>query len=808
MSDKKIISRNEFLKYAGIITGGVGLSTSLLSQVFALSDKAVKTLERGQGLESWVNTTCRLCPGGCGLSVRRIDGIPISLKGNPVSAINRGGLCPAAHANLELLYHPDRFTDPLTRPEGRLRKTLNATTWDDPISSLASQIQQLTTSGRGHSIAIINGDNSPLMKHFWKEFAHKIETPNYFEENESGLTDNSSYATQGIRQLPMLDLINSEYVISLGSNFLEEDGSPVHFNQVMGVFKDVENITRNKLIYVGPRANITATSAHKWIPIYPDTWGALALGIAHILIEENAIDTGFLKSNSNGYFDETDASGEKRIRFETQVRTIFHPKYVEEITGVPVKEIRYLAELLSTHQRSVVLCGREALQTPRGDLHQWAVHCLNFISGNIQSPGGWYFRKPEQSSVGKSDYPLNDGMANLFKTDGDHPLEAPSVDMFAKRVEGYAPYKTELLIISKANPCYHGENRAKWRATLKHIPRVVYLGDLPNETSKYADIVLPTHSDFETWDLVENFPGIPFDAVTIQKPVIKPMYNTLSGLEILNRISAKVGISLESDYTTEKPQEYVRSRMKAIYAEKKGAPFENIPQSEWEATYKNHNNLSHGYLEKQFLKTMEANGGWWDPASPKRLPMKDVIKTESGKFEMLPDVLMRFEGYAGDPSQLLKNLLAEKKYPSSLIQYETSDRDEFPLTLISSFPMTNPFGRTVYSPTMLETIGIRNEIYWESWVEIHPETAQRWGVRNGDAIQLVSHVGKEIRVKARVKPIIHPNVVFVPLGLGRNDVGRYGTQVGTDPRELMVPQPEISTGRTIVSGTPVRITLL
>ncbi|NQU68877.1 MAG: molybdopterin-dependent oxidoreductase [Candidatus Marinimicrobia bacterium] len=808
MSKKRLLTRTEFLKYAGIITGGIGLSASMMSQVFGLSNKTIQKLKQGPGLESWANTTCRLCPGGCGLTVRRIDGIPISLKGNSLSPINRGGVCPAAHANLELLFHPDRYTEPLTRPEGRLRKTLNPTSWEETFPSVAKNVRELTSTGQGHKIAIINGDNSPLMKHVWQEFANQIGTPNFYQENDLGLTDNSCYATQGIRRLPMLDLINSECIISLGSNFLEEDGSPVHFNQVYSEFKDVENVTRNKLIYVGPRANITATSAHKWIPIYPDTWGALALGIAHILIEENAIDTGYLKKYANGYFDETDKDGNKRIRFETQVRTIFHPKYVEEITGIPEKEIRYLAELLATRRHSVVLCGREALQSPRGDLHQWAVHCLNFITGNLQNPGGWYFKSDDPYPVAKPVSDNENPIANLFKSDGGHPLEAPSIDMFAKRVEGYAPYNIELLIINKANPCFHGENRVKWRATLKHIPRVIYLGDLPNETSKYADVIFPTHSDFESWDLVENIPGLPMDSLSVQKPVISPMYGTRSGYEVVKEIASQAGISTQQIFSAKMPEDLVRTRMKQIHAQKRGAPFESLSQKEWKSAYKNHKSLKGGYTETQFLKTTSDNGGWWDPAIQVQHKLDDVIKTPSGKFEMLPETLTYFEGYSGDESQILKNLLAAKKYPSGLIQYETSGRDEFPLTLISGYPITNPFGRTVYSPTMLETIGIRNEIYWESWAEIHPATARKFGLKNGDTIQLVSHVGKEIHVKARVKPIIHPDVVFVPLGLGRIDVGRYGTGIGSDPRELMVPQPEVSTGLAIVSGTPIRITLL
>jgi|GEM_PF-1727083 menaquinone reductase, molybdopterin-binding-like subunit len=808
MFKKRLLTRTEFLKYAGIITGGVGLSATLMSQVFGLSSKTIQKLKQGPGIEGWVNTTCRLCPGGCGLSVRTIDGIPISLKGNPLSPINRGGICPAAHANLELLYHPDRFTEPLKRPEGRLRKTLDSIAWDEVVPSVAKNIRDLTSTGQGHKIAIINGDNSLLMKNAWQELANKIGTPNFYQENDSGITDTSSYATQGIHQIPMLDLINSECIISLGSNFLEENGAPAHFNQVHGVFKDVDNYTRNKLIYVGPRANITATSAHKWIPIYPDTWGALALGIAHILIEENAIDISYLKKYSNGYFDETTDDGEKHFRFETQVRTIFHPRQVEEITGVPEKDIRYLAELLATRQHCAVLCGREALQSPRGDLHQWAVHSLNFITGNIQNPGGLYFRSTDQMMNSLKSSKNNSSVANLFKSDGGDPFEVPSIDMFAKRIEGYAPYKIELLIINKANPCYHGENRVKWRASLKHIPKVVYLGDLPNETSKYADVILPSHSDFESWDLVEKIPGIPLDSVSIQKPVISPMYNTRQAIEILKEIESQAGIYDPQKQSNKSSKDLVQTRLKNIHTEKRGAPFEMLTQEKWKSIYKNHTPIKGGHTEKQFLERTTDNGGWWDPALPIKGKLSDVIKTPSGKFELLPEILTHIEGYSGDESQILKNLLGDRKYPSSQIQYETSGRDEFPLILISGYPISNPFGRTVYSPTMLETIGIRNEIYWESWAEIHPATAKEFGLKNGDTIQLVSQVGKEIQVRARVKPIIHPDVVFVPLGLGRIDVGRYGSEIGSDPRELMVPQPEVSTGRVIVSGTPVRITLL
>jgi anaerobic selenocysteine-containing dehydrogenase len=806
MSDKQILTRREFLKLTGIITGGMALSSPLFSQAYALSEKVLQTLKHGPRKESWRVTACRLCPDGCSLLVRRIDGIPISLKGNPHSPINRGGLCPAAYANLEILYHPDRYTEPLARPEGLLRKKLATVPWDEAVASVTKSINDLINRKQAYRIAVINGDDTPLMQAIWENFARALGTPNFYQEDHCGLNDNSTLLTQGYREIPRLDLINSECIISLGANFLETDGAPVHFHQVINHFKDLERITRNKLIYVGPRANITATSAHRWIPIYPDTWGTLALGIAHILIAENAVDQDFLARYANGYRDWVDEQGRKHPGFETQVLSEFHPRKVEEITGVAEKDIYELAELLMTRENSVVLCGSEALQTPRGDLHQWAVHCLNFLAGNIQHPGGWYFTGKRNRLSPRLPYRGKE-VQNLFFTDEGHPLEKPSLDIFAKRMEGYSPYKIELLIINQANPAYFGENRAKWKATLKHIPRVVYIGDLPNETSAYADVILPAHSPFETWDLVEDVPTLPFASATLQREVIEPMYNTRPSYEILRSIVNGVDGIPTSFVQESRVKDLVRNRLQQIHAEKRGTLFGQHTDEEWKDTYIHHRSFRLGSSQKKFLKSVLKTGGWWDPAQPVSRSLPEVLATDSGKFELLHPVLTRMAYSPVEESQLLKSLLGSRSYPPALIRYAPTGEEGFPLILFSGFPNTNPYGRTVYSPSLLETVGNLREMYWECWVEIHPKTAHQYGVRDGELIQLDSQVGV-LQVRARVRPFIQPGVLYVPLGLGRENVGRFGSGVGQDARQLMVPQPDVNTGNMILSGTPVRITRL
>jgi anaerobic selenocysteine-containing dehydrogenase len=806
MSSKQVLSRREFLKITGLATGGAALAAGTFSQLFALSDKTLEVLRQGPGKVTWRNTVCRLCPGGCSLRIRRIDGVPVSLTGNPLSPINRGGTCPAAYANLEILFHPDRLTVPMARPEGPIRKELNPVSWEEILTSITRDIIALQERNQPHSIAIINGDDTPLMQELWQNVANWLGTPNFYNEEHRGENPNSTFMTQGFAEAPKLDIINADYILSLGADFLEE-GAPVHFNQVLSQFKDLQNVTRNKLIYVGPRANITATSSHRWVPINPDTWGTFALGIAHILIDENTLDLDYFRKNSHGFTTWTDSKGQEHLGFENIVRSEFHPKRVEEITGVAEKDLREIAEGLKSRARPVVLCGQEALQSPRGLLHLWATHCLNFLIGAIQREGGWYFTGTAHQKVLYSLPYQGQAVQNLFHTDKHPPLEKPSLDIFAERVEGYAPYPIELLIINKANPVFHGENRTKWKTLLKHIPRVVYIGDLPNETSAHADVILPCHSAFESWDLVEHIPGVPAAAAVLQRPVIKPMYETRSSYDILKTILSGIEGFDENILPAKDAKSLVKKRLQKIYRPRQGQVFEEQDRETWKEVYQSHRRLKLELTEKQFLKALLKNGGWWDPAAVVKKSLPGVIKTKHGWFEFLDPLLMTQDDVTGDYNQLLKRLLAERKYPKSMERYTAAEELGYPLTLISGFPITNPGGKTVYAPTLMETMGILREIFWESWAEIHPETAHKYGVADGQIIQLDSPVGV-IKVRARVRPIVHPDAVFIPMGVGRENVGRFSSGMGSDPRELMVPQPEINTGNTVLSGTPVRITLL
>ncbi len=97
-------------------------------------------------------------------------------------------------------------------------------------------------------------------------------------------------------------------------------------------------------------------------------------------------------------------------------------------------------------------------------------------------------------------------------------------------------------------------------------------------------------------------------------------------------------------------------------------------------------------------------------------------------------------------------------------------------------------GRFANRPLLLELPDPVTKITWHSWVELHPETAQRLDVREGEILQLTSPQGT-IEVPVYVYPGIHPEVLGVPLGWGHTGYGQFATGRGVNPLDLLDAKP-------------------
>src|SRR3984957_348688 len=127
------------------------------------------------GLSTWKPSICTMCPAGCGLLVRVMQGeaevvrkgqlgilkmgLAKKLEGNPAHPVNQGRLCPRGQAGLQVTYHPDRIKTPLARTGQRGSGQFKEITWDEALKQLATQLSALQGNQEESGLAFIT---SPL----------------------------------------------------------------------------------------------------------------------------------------------------------------------------------------------------------------------------------------------------------------------------------------------------------------------------------------------------------------------------------------------------------------------------------------------------------------------------------------------------------------------------------------------------------------------------------------------------------------------------------------------------------------------
>ena len=91
--------------------------------------------------------------------------------------------------------------------------------------------------------------------------------------------------------------------------------------------------------------------------------------------------------------------------------------------------------------------------------------------------------------------------------------------------------------------------------------------------------------------------------------------------------------------------------------------------------------------------------------------------------------------------------------------------EEFPLVLTTSELLTNRDGRGATQPSLLEVIGVQVSRYWQTWVEVNPDSGRQYGLVDREPAWVESTNGS-IRAQVRFYEGIHPSVVHIPRGLG------------------------------------------
>jgi anaerobic selenocysteine-containing dehydrogenase len=210
----------------------------------------------------------------------------------------------------------------------------------------------------------------------------------------------------------------------------------------------------------------------------------------------------------------------------------YSPAEVEKQTGVGAAVVERLAQEFSEHRPAVAIIGGAPLAHTNGLFNAVAVNTLNRTAGAVDQPGGLAF-VPQSA--------------------------AASTRALSELLQGAAP---KVLFIDDVNPVY--ASPPSWNVTdqLKRVPFIVSFGSFIDETSALADLILPDHSFLESWVASTPESGSLKAAPAKAGPVMRPLYDTRSTMDVLLDISrrlAKPLASMPESYEAYLNQEPARS---------------------------------------------------------------------------------------------------------------------------------------------------------------------------------------------------------------------------------------------------------
>jgi thiosulfate reductase/polysulfide reductase chain A len=456
-----------------------------------------------------------------------------------------------------------------------------------------------------------------------------------------------------------------------------------------------------KLIVIDPKNTHLAQNADLWIQVRPGSDLALALGIINVIVNEELFDEAFVNKWTIGF---------NELRSHIQA---YPPEKVEEITWVNAQTIREIARLYSANIPACIICGNALEQNVNSFQAARAISILTAITGNLGVPGGeqqWSSPpvikrfSPELTLLDKIPKDKRQRKAGKdLKLLPTFPYVPPQ--SIVKAILDEDPYPIRAVYIQGCNPLLTYSNAQKTYSAFKKLDFLAVAEMFMTPTASLADIVLPVATYLEFDSIVEP-PRYPI--VQIHQKVAD-ISECWSDYRIINELAKKFGLQ---EYFGEDEEQFLDTILKPA-----GLTFREFRKV----------GAISGF--KQFRR-YEVDGF----ETPSRKVELYSSRLKEWGFDPLPTYYELPETPYSDPE-------LTKRYPLIFTSWKTA-------------PFRHSGGKQITT--------LRGR-YPEPIIYIHPETANKLAIKEGDWAYVETKRGK-IKQKVALSTGIHPRVVGVDYG--------------------------------------------
>ena len=650
-----------------------------------------------------VRTVCQGCHPECGVLVQVENGKVTKIKGDPKHPFSRGAICKKGREYYKFTYHPDRVKYPLKRAGNKGEGKWETISWEQALTEIATKVTEIRGRYGPFSNGVMHGTGPKASAPASHLLANALGTPNVVSVDlhicmvPAKVGEIFTYG-ESITMEQGPDYLASKCILVCGANPLVS-----HLPRGIDIL-EAKQKHQAKLIVIDPRLTTLASKADLWLQVRPGTDGALILAFINVIIAERLYDKKFVDEWCHG-FDPLASWIQE-----------YTPEKAEAITWIPAKKIRAAARMYATtrpaslHQRVAVNQNISSTQTSR------ALAVLIAITGNLDVPGGNLFLTPmkgfipespykidqeiEEKRIGSLEYPLISGPEAPWKfVHGGLAIEAMLTDK---------PYPFKSLFCFGGNPVMVMPDTKKVWEALKKLELFVILDFFITPTAELADYILPA----ATWLERDELCHIPYtNLIAARQKAIEPLCDCRDDTTIVLQLVQKIP-----------------------WADKKFMPWNSSDE-------RNHYRVRGMGMTFDELKEM----GYLSVAPQYKKYEQEGFRTPTRKVELYSTIFKKhgydpLPTYTEPPHSPLSSPELMKEYPFILI------------TGARYMEYYHSQGRHIPS--------LRKHMP-DPEIELHPDTAKKENLDNGDWVWVETPQvkGERVRFKVKLTAGIDPRVV-------------------------------------------------
>ncbi len=733
--------RRRFIKKMAVLSAMTAAATIFPGILFA------EEQERGlpkRGNLDWKKAPCRFCGVGCGVLIGVENGKAVAVKGDPKSPVNKGLCCVKGYHSVLSMYGKDRLTQPLIKKNGKYIKTSMKEALD-----LIAEKMETTIKDHGKDAVSIYGSGQWTIPDGYvasKLFKGCIGTNNV--EANARLCMASAvtgFLTSFGADEPMgcyEDIDHADVFVLWGNNMAEMH--PVLFSRLLD-----QRLKRGaKIIDFATRTTRTSMAADKAILFNPQADLAVANAICYEIIKKGWVNKSFVENHCNFSKGTTDMGyglednykfkdKPTKISFEEYKQFLkdYTPEKVAQISGVSVKDIKYMAAYYGDPNKKIMSLWCMGMnQHTRGTWMNNLVYNIHLLTGKIATPGNSPFSLTGQPSacgtvreVGTLTHKLPHGVvtnkkhrehaAHIWEVPVENISPKPSyhtVEMFRALDRG----DIRFMWIQVTNPMVTMPKLKRYRDATKKEGRFIVVSDIyPTPTTDIADVILPS----AMWIEREGMYGNSERRTQYFEQMVQPPGEAMSDTWQLIEVAKRMGFEKQFSYKEE-------THIEEIYAEYR----------------RHHEGEKHAMAPLNVLKSEP--GVQWPYVNGKSTQWRF-----NAQYDPACDNGKEFHFY-GKPDG--KAVIWQRPYEPAP---EEPD-NEFDFWLCT--------GRVVehwHTGSMTRRISVLHQAMPHAYVELHPSDAKRMQIQTGDSVKLTTRRGSmKLPASINERGVPVKGHVFVP----------------------------------------------